>query len=45
MGTWDERRLDIEKVNIAPSTVSESVTRGQKIVEEQGLNLLDGSIE
>jgi len=34
-----------KKMNIAPSTVSESVTRGQKIVEEQGLNLLDESIK
>ena len=34
-----------KKMNIAPSTVSESVTGGQKIVEEQGLNLLDESIK
>jgi hypothetical protein len=34
-----------KKMNIAPSTVSEAVTRGLKIVEEQGLNLLDESIK
>jgi len=47
---WGTRELGMsavsisKKINIAPSTVSESVTRGQKIVEEQGLNLLDESI-
>ena len=48
---WGTRELGMsavwisKKMNIAPSTASESVTRGQKIVEEQGLNLLDESIK
>jgi len=47
---WGTRDLGMsavwisKKMNIAPSTVSEAVTRGLKIVEEQGLNLLDESI-
>jgi putative transposase len=38
--------LEISKnLNIAPSTASECVTRGWKIVEEKGLKLLDEGIE
>jgi hypothetical protein len=44
---WGTRELGISaaeistKLNIASSTVSESVTRGWRMVEEQGLKLLD----
>ncbi len=37
----DERGLDIEKLNIASSTASESAMRGRQIVEEHGLKLLE----
>ena len=41
-GTWDEVGRGIsKKLNIASSTASESVARGQQIVEEQELELLD----
>jgi putative transposase len=48
---WGRRELGMsavrisKKLNIAPSTVSESVIRGRQIVEEQGLKLLDEDIE
>ena len=35
----------LNKLNIASSTASESVTRGRQIVAEQGLKLLDADIE
>jgi len=44
---WGTRELGMsaawisEKMNIASSTASESVARGRKIVEEQGLRLMD----
>jgi putative transposase len=48
---WGTRELGMsavwisKKMNIPPSTASESVTRSQKIVEEKGLNLADESIK
>lgn len=48
---WGTRELGMsavgisKRLNIASSTASESVTRGRKIVEEQGLKLLDEKIE
>jgi hypothetical protein len=35
-GTWDKRRQHIQKIELAPSTASEGVTRGRKILEENG---------
>jgi hypothetical protein len=43
-GTWGERGQDIEKMNIASSTASESVVRGRQIIQEQGLTFLSASI-
>jgi hypothetical protein len=48
---WGTRELGMsavgisKKLGIAPSTASECVTRGRKIVEEKGLKLLDESIK
>ena len=48
---WGMRELGMsavgisEKLNIASSTASESVTRGRQIVEKQGLKLLNEDIE
>ena len=48
---WGTRELGMsavgisKKMNIAPSTASECVTRGRKIVDEKGLKLLDEGIE
>jgi REP element-mobilizing transposase RayT len=48
---WGTRELGMSAVeisknlNIAPSTASESATRGRQIVEKQGLKLLDEDIE
>jgi len=48
---WGTRELGMsaigisKKMNIAPSTVSECVTRGRKIVDEKGLKLLDDGIK
>jgi putative transposase len=48
---WGTRELGMsaigisKKMNIASSTVSEAVARGRKIVEQQGLRLLDKDIE
>ena len=48
---WGTRELGMsavgisKKVEIASSTASESVIRGRKIVEKQGLNLLDEDIK
>jgi REP element-mobilizing transposase RayT len=47
---WGTRELGMsaveisKKLNIAPSTASESVTRGRQIVEEQGLAFLDEGV-
>lgn len=48
---WRTRELGIsavwisKKMNIASSTVSESVERGRKVVEEQGLKLFEGEFK
>ena len=48
---WGTRELGMsavgisKKLNIAPSTASESVIRGRQIVEKQGLKLLDEHFE
>jgi hypothetical protein len=48
---WGTRELGMsavdisKKLGIAPSTASECVTRGRKIVEEKGLKLLDEGIQ
>ena len=48
---WGTRELGIsavwisKKMNIASSTVSESVERGRKIVEEQGVELFEGDLK
>jgi hypothetical protein len=47
---WGTRELGMsavgisKKLNIAPSTASESVSRGRQIVEDQGLKLLEEDI-
>jgi REP-associated tyrosine transposase len=34
-----------KKMNLAPSTASESAVRGRQIIEKQGFRLLDEDIE
>ena len=51
MRYWGTRELGISAaeisklLHIAPSTASESVARGRKIIEENGLKLLDMGIK